>query len=41
MNMANELEKIRVELQDPGLMSLADKIVQVIEEGKQALAVNL
>ena len=39
--MANELEKIRVELQDPELMSLADKIVQVIEEGKQALAVSI
>lgn len=39
--MANELEKIRVELQDPGLMSLADKIVHVIEEGKKALAVSI
>lgn len=39
--MANELEKIRVELQYPELMSLADKIVQVIEEGKQALAVSI
>lgn len=40
-DMANELEKIRVELQYPELMSLADKIVQVIEEGKQALAVSI
>lgn len=39
--MANELEKIRVVLQDPELMSLADKIVQVIEEGKQALAISI
>jgi flagellar basal body-associated protein FliL len=40
-DMANELEKKRVELQDSELMSLADKIVQVIEEGKQALALSI
>ena len=39
--MANEIEKIQVELPDPELVSLADKIVQVIEEGKQALAVSI
>jgi hypothetical protein len=32
--MSNEIEKIKVELPDPELVSLADKIVQVIEEGK-------
>ena len=40
-DMANEIEKIRVELQDIELMSLADRIVQVIEEGKQALAISI
>jgi hypothetical protein len=30
--MANEIEGIRVNLPDPELLSLADKIVQVIEE---------
>ena len=39
--MANEIEKIKVELPDPELLSLADKIVQVIEEGKQALAISI
>lgn len=39
--MANDLEKIKVELPDTGLMLLADKIVQVIEEGKQALAISI
>ena len=39
--MTNEIEKIRVELQDPELMSLADRIVQVIEDGKQALAISI
>ncbi len=39
--MENEIEKIKVELPDPELVSLADKIVQVIEEGKQALAVSI
>ena len=41
MNMANEIEKLKVELLDPGLVALADKIVQVIEEGKQALAISI
>ena len=41
INMANEIEKIKVELPDPELLSLADKIVQVIEEGKQALAISI
>lgn len=39
--MANEIEKIKVELTDPELVTLADKIVQVIEEGKQALAISI
>lgn len=39
--MANEIEKMKVELLDPELVALADKIVQVIEEGKQALAVSI
>ena len=40
-NMANEIEKLKIELLDPELVTLADKIVQVIEEGKQALAVSI
>lgn len=36
--MANEIEKLKVELLDSELVALADKIVQVIEDGKQALA---
>jgi predicted nuclease of restriction endonuclease-like (RecB) superfamily len=39
--MANEIERIKVELPDPELVSLADRIVQVIEEGKQALAISI
>ena len=39
--MANEIEKLKVELLDPELVALADKIVSVIEEGKQALAVSI
>ncbi len=39
--MANEIEKLKIELLDPELVALADKIVQVIEEGKQALAVSI
>ena len=39
--MANDIEKIRAELQDPELMSLADKIVQLIEEGKRELAISI
>ena len=39
--MANEIEKLKIELLDPELVTLADKIVQVIEEGKQALAVSI
>ena len=39
--MANDMEKIKVELPDPELVSLADKIVQVIEKGKQALAISI
>ena len=39
--MENEIDKIIVELPDPELVSLADKIVQVIEEGKQALAISI
>ena len=39
--MVNEIEKLKVELLDPELVALADKIVQVIEEGKQALAVSI
>ena len=34
IKMENEIEKIKVELPDPELVSLADKIVLVIEEGK-------
>ena len=37
----NLIEKLKVELLDPGLVALADKIVQVIEEGKQALAISI
>ena len=39
--MANEIEKLKVELLDPELVALADKIVLVIEDGKQALAVSI
>ena len=39
--MANEIVKIKVEMPDAELMVLADKIVQVIEEGKQALAISI
>ena len=39
--MANELEKIKMEMSDPELIHLSDKIVQVIEEAKQALAINI
>ena len=39
--MTKEIEKIKAELQDPELMSLADKIVQVIEESKQVLAISI
>ena len=39
--MANEIEQIKVELPEAELVSLADKIVQVIEEGKQALAISI
>ena len=39
--MVNEIEKLKVELLDPELVALADKIVQVIEDGKQALAVSI
>ena len=39
--MANEIEKLKVELLDPELVALADKIVQVIEEGKQSLAISI
>ncbi|MBQ9417548.1 MAG: DUF1016 family protein [Bacteroidales bacterium] len=39
--MSNKLVKTDVKLPDAELVSLADKIVQVIEEGKQALAVSI
>lgn len=39
--MANEIVKNKVELPDSDLMSLADKIVQVIEEEKLALAISI
>ena len=39
--MANEIEQIKVELPEAELVSFADKIVQVIEEGKQALAISI
>ena len=39
--MANEIEKLKVELLDPELVALVDKIVSVIDEGKQALAVSI
>jgi len=39
--MAKEIGKLQVELLDPELVALADKIVSVIEEGKQALAVSI
>jgi len=39
--MANVNNKIEVGLPDAELVSLADKIVQVIEEGKQALAISI
>jgi hypothetical protein len=40
-DMTSEIEKINAELTDPELVALADKIVQVIEEGKHALAVSI
>ncbi len=39
--MANEIERIKVELPDAELVALADRIVQVIEESKQALAISI
>lgn len=39
--MANEIEKTKVGLPDAELVSLADKIVQVIEAGKQTLAISI
>jgi len=39
--MTNEIEKTKNELLDPELVALADRIVQVIEEGKKALAVSI
>ena len=39
--MENEIVKLKVEMLDPDLVALADKIVQVIEEGKQALAISI
>ena len=39
--MANEIERIKVELPDADLAVLADRIVQVIEEGKLALAISI
>lgn len=39
--MANEIEKIKEYLPAPEFVTLADKIVRVIEEGKQALAVSI
>ena len=39
--MANEIEKRIVELPDAELVALADKIVQVIDEGKHALAISI
>lgn len=39
--MANEIEKIKVELPDPELVLLADRIVHVIEEGRQAIAISV
>ena len=39
--MPNEIQKTSVNLPDTELLSLADRIVQVIEEGKQALAISI
>ncbi|MBP1541026.1 MAG: DUF1016 family protein [Prevotella sp.] len=39
--MANEIEKRNVVLPDAELVALADKIVQVIDEGKHALAISI
>ena len=39
--MSIEIVSYKVELPDPDLSSLADKIVQVIEEGKQALVISI
>ena len=39
--MVNEKEEIIVNLPDAELAALADRIVQVIEEGKQALAISI
>lgn len=39
--MAQEIQQIPVELPDAELVSLADKIVQVVEEGKRALAISI
>ena len=35
------MEKVSLELQDPELTLLADKIVQVIDDGKRALAISI
>ena len=39
--MSKEIDSYKVELPDPDLSSLANKIVQVIEEGKQALVISI
>lgn len=39
--MTKGIEKFRVEMPDAELLALADRIVQVIEEGKQALAISI
>ena len=40
-DLANEIEKRNVELPDAELVALADRIVQVIDEGKHALAISI
>lgn len=40
-DMPKEIQKTSVNLPDTELLSLADRIVQVIEEGKQALAISI
>ena len=39
--MANDIEKINIKLPDTELIALADRIVQVIEEGRQTLAISI
>ncbi|MBP3228199.1 MAG: DUF1016 family protein [Bacteroidaceae bacterium] len=39
--MSKDIEKVKADLTNPELLTLADKIVQVIEDGKRELAVSI